>query len=392
MASIQPPRSPGPPQTRPLPYQVDTAELAPQLAQVEEEIRRQIKLRAKIHVTERVVLLRAFGKVLGKKDVEIQPVDKITPEQLSLVTSSLGVALSPQLSYAIFNKIGQDVRGRMPVLNFVDALLYGAPRQIMLENDHVQQGAYKAGKPATHVGKIKYPQCKKGVWPPSDWDPRLAARSAELPDARLKLEFVYGYDGVQGTAPNLFYTSSQEVVYVAAAIGVVYNPSSHTQRFFLGHDDDILSLAIHPNRQLVATGQVGKDPMVKVWDSQSVTEGGSCRQVVSLSQGEGNRGVTALCFSPDGSMLACVCTDDTHTMIIWDWRKKQKLMERKSYAGTPPATYGVVWSGYEPDRLVTYGQNHIKVRRNEKTQRRVVTVWDSHRAKTYILPSSCMLT
>eukprot|EP00955_Chlamydomonas_euryale_P015406 164992-Chlamydomonas_euryale.AAC.6 len=60
-----------------------------------------------------------------------------------------------------------------------------------------QRGAYKAGVPATHTGKIKYPECKKGVWPPSDWDPRVAERSATTPDVRLTLEFVYGYDGMQ---------------------------------------------------------------------------------------------------------------------------------------------------------------------------------------------------
>jgi microtubule-associated protein-like 6 len=53
-------------------------------------------------------------------------------------------------------------------------------------------------RPATAclpAGKIQYRECKKGVWPPSDWDPALAARSSQLPDSRLTLEFVYGYDG-----------------------------------------------------------------------------------------------------------------------------------------------------------------------------------------------------
>lgn len=49
--------------------------------------------------------------------------------------------------------------------------------------------------PTSLAGKILYPQCKKGVWPPNDWDPALAERSAQLPDARLQLEWVYGYDG-----------------------------------------------------------------------------------------------------------------------------------------------------------------------------------------------------
>lgn len=77
---------------------------------------------------------------------------------------------------------------------FVEALVMGAPRLVMLSDD-IQAGAYVAGKPALHTGKIKYPECKKGVWPPSDWNPRLAERSALLPDAQLELSFVYGYDG-----------------------------------------------------------------------------------------------------------------------------------------------------------------------------------------------------
>ena len=128
--------------------------------------------------------------------------------------------------------------------NFVDLLMFGAPRQLMMENDVVQHGAYKisGGAPATHMGKIKYPQCKKGVWPPSNWEPSIADRSAQLPDVRLKLEFVYGYDGMQATSPNVFYAMTGEVVYFAAAVGIVYDKSSQTQRFFLGHDDDILCM------------------------------------------------------------------------------------------------------------------------------------------------------
>ena len=38
----------------------------------------------------------------------------------------------------------------------------------------------------------------------------------------------------------------------------------------------------------------------------------------------------------------------------------QFLMESSTFAGVPPSTYGVVWSKYEPERMVTYGQNHIK--------------------------------
>lgn len=40
--------------------------------------------------------------------------------------------------------------------NFVEALLFGANRQIMLEHDYLQKGPYQAGRPATHIGEPFY--------------------------------------------------------------------------------------------------------------------------------------------------------------------------------------------------------------------------------------------
>lgn len=69
----------------------------------------------------------------------------------------------------------------------------------------------------------------------------------------LDLCFSYrGYD----CRNNLFYTQAGEVVYHIAAVAVVYNRQQHSQRLYLGHDDDILSLTIHPVKDYVATGQV----------------------------------------------------------------------------------------------------------------------------------------
>ncbi len=33
----------------------------------------------------------------------------------------------------------------------------------------------------------------------------------------------------QSTSPNIFYTQTGEVVYFAAAVGIVYNKDTHTQ-------------------------------------------------------------------------------------------------------------------------------------------------------------------
>ena len=56
---------------------------------------------------------------------------------------------------------------------------------------------------------------------------------------------------------NLFYLQNGEIVYHVAAVGIVYNRDRHSQKFYLGHTDDILCLANHPAKDIVATGQVG---------------------------------------------------------------------------------------------------------------------------------------
>ena len=60
---------------------------------------------------------------------------------------------------------------------------------------------------------------------------------------------------------------------MTAALGVVLDTKNNSQRFFgagesnkaNGHNDDITALAIHSDRDLVATGQVGANPKVCIW-------------------------------------------------------------------------------------------------------------------------------
>ena len=45
----------------------------------------------------------------------------------------------------------------------------------------------------------------------------------------------------------------------------------------------------------MATGQIGKDPFICVWDSRTL-------KTESILQGEHQRGITALSFSGDGNV------------------------------------------------------------------------------------------
>ncbi|KAG5285153.1 hypothetical protein AALO_G00000110 [Alosa alosa] len=169
------------------------------------------------------------------------------------------------------------------------------------------------------------------------------------PSSGLRLHFIHGYRG-HDCRSNLFYTQTGEIVYHVAAVGVVYNRQQNTQRFYLGHNDDILSLAIHPLKDYVATGQVGRDSCVHVWDAEQL-------RPLAVLRGFHQQGVCALDFSADGKRLASVGLDDHHTVILWDWRKGEKLSAMR---GSKEKIFVVKMNPYVPDKLITAGVKHMK--------------------------------
>ncbi|CAL8272598.1 unnamed protein product [Merluccius merluccius] len=171
----------------------------------------------------------------------------------------------------------------------------------------------------------------------------------KAPGNGAKLHFIHGYRGYDCRS-NLFYTQTGEIVYHVAAVGVVYNRQQNTQRFYMGHDDDILCLAIHPLKDYVATGQVGRDSSVHIWDTEQL-------KPMSVLRGFHQLGVCALDFSADGKRLASVGLDDNHTIVLWDWRKGEKL---SAIRGSKDKIFVVKMNPYMPDKLITAGVKHMK--------------------------------
>ncbi|KAG7257658.1 hypothetical protein CRUP_015754, partial [Coryphaenoides rupestris] len=169
------------------------------------------------------------------------------------------------------------------------------------------------------------------------------------PRCQLRLEWVHGYRGHQ-CRNNLYYTAGKELVYFVAGVGVVYNSREHTQKFYLGHDDDIISLSIHPDKVQVATGQVGKDPYICIWDSYSM-------QTVSILRDVHTHGVACLAFDSDGQRLASVGLDAKNTLCVWDWRRGRVVA---SATGHSDRIFDISWDPYQTNRLVTCGVKHIK--------------------------------
>ncbi len=117
------------------------------------------------------------------------------------------------------------------------------------------------------------------------------------PKSTLRLEWVYGYRSAHCRS-NIHLTENGELVYFSAAVAIVQSineKDNNRQRFFLGHDGDIISSCLHPNKTIVATGQMGKTAQICVWNTQGIMK------LESLLQGH-TTGVGAMNFHSDGEV------------------------------------------------------------------------------------------
>ncbi|ESN91894.1 hypothetical protein HELRODRAFT_181950 [Helobdella robusta] len=132
----------------------------------------------------------------------------------------------------------------------------------------------------------------------------------------LQLKLVYGYRGMD-TRNNLHYLdhAGAEIVYHTAATVVVVDVATGCQRFYLGHSDDIISLATNQNpryKGIVATGDIGQRPTIHVWHSKTMSTN-------SVLSGVLKGGVVSVDFSCGGKLLVAVGLDEEHTIVVYNW-------------------------------------------------------------------------
>lgn len=88
-------------------------------------------------------------------------------------------------------------------------------------------------------------------------------------------------------------TCSKQMIYYTTRIGVVYDVAKRKQRFYQGHKLKISAIARHPFLRIVATGEVNLNPLIHVWDAQSL-------ETMVILQTSHRGGVLHLVFSADG--------------------------------------------------------------------------------------------
>ena len=116
--------------------------------------------------------------------------------------------------------------------------------------------------------------------------------------------------------------------HLAGAAAVL---SRSRQRFFVRHDDDITCCAVHPELEMIATGQsmaskqrgsgANSSGTVYVWSAKTAGTKAAASPV-RLRLPEGDSNLIALAFSADGWLLTTISAEHdtaTHHVRVWDW-------------------------------------------------------------------------
>ncbi|CAK4717395.1 hypothetical protein AeMF1_007851 [Aphanomyces euteiches] len=196
---------------------------------------------------------------------------------------------------------------------------------------------------------VRYPECRSSVFAPSSWDPRnVSMQQFDLPSLQLQLSWVHGYHSTANS--NVFYLASHELVWFTATIVVIYSKSKQTQRFYVGHSKEITSMAVHPNMQVVASGQCGKDSAtILVWDSNRAKT--DADHVLAKLEGQTVH-VRSLSFSHDGKLVASLGGDLYNTICVHDWQEQTLLVKARGHSAK---VWTVVFNPYQaygmPDKV-----------------------------------------
>ncbi|XP_071215394.1 echinoderm microtubule-associated protein-like 2 isoform X4 [Salvelinus alpinus] len=185
-----------------------------------------------------------------------------------------------------------------------------------------------------------------------------------LPEHKLKLQWVYGYRG-RDCRSNLYLLPTGEIVYFNASVVVLYNVEEQQQRHYLGHNDDVKCLGIHPDMVTIATGQVAgtsKDgkllegkllpPHVRVWDSVSLNT------LHIIGMGVFDRAVTCVAFSKSngGAHLCAVDDANDHILSVWNWQKEKQLADVKC---SNDSVLAAAFHPMDANLIVTCGKSHL---------------------------------
>ncbi|XP_015117371.1 mitogen-activated protein kinase-binding protein 1 isoform X2 [Diachasma alloeum] len=167
---------------------------------------------------------------------------------------------------------------------------------------------------------------------------------------RIKLERVLGVTVSSNAALDCDRTSDL-VAYPAGCTVILFNPRKNTQTHVLnGCRKTVTSLALSGDGRLLATGECGHTPNVRVWD---ISDPQNAIQIAEFPSHK--YGINCVAFSPSNKYVVSVGSQHDMIVNVWDWRNNVKVASNKVSSKVKAVSFAE--SG---NYFVTVGNRHVK--------------------------------
>lgn len=152
---------------------------------------------------------------------------------------------------------------------------------------------------------------------------RVPQEDTSEPSDGLELEFVYGINTTT-TRQSLLYTPKGDLLFFIASVAVIMDQKQRKQIFYTQHRSTITAMALNKQDGLVATGDLGEAPYIRIWSIETMN-------TEAVLHGFHRRAIAHLKFSNDFTRLLTVGQDNYHSIAVYDWRNKVVLCSTQSF-------------------------------------------------------------
>ena len=109
---------------------------------------------------------------------------------------------------------------------------------------------------------------------------------------------------------------------------VLLNTNVNKQRFYLSHDQEVISIAISPlDGLIIATGELAINPAIHIWSRKSL-------ESLAVIKGLHSMGVHMLSFTTDNKYLVTCGLTNPSAVIIYDWSTSEVVISTSIHAPT----------------------------------------------------------
>lgn len=117
-------------------------------------------------------------------------------------------------------------------------------------------------------------------------------------------------------------------MYFVASVVVLLNTAINKQRFYLGHDQEVISIAVSTlDGKFMASGELALNPAIHIWNRKTL-------ETLVVIKGLHSQGVHLLQFTNDNKFLVTCGLNNPSAVIIYDWEQSEVVISTSIAAPT----------------------------------------------------------